>query len=264
MTSWTGYLRSDGSKGIRDWILVVHTVECARFVAEKIASGEENVCCIGYEPCNDNDYAIRLLLALSRHPNAGGALFVGLGCEYTQPGRLAEVTAASGRPADWFFIQDVGGTTTAVAEGKRRLAALNERESSDRPLEAASCFGEILRALFRQGFLCLGREDPDSDPTPHLLEEAAWALGRWVYLLDAIHDLEADRKAGSRNPFAGLPAEEARRLAAPLLIEAEERVDRHLALLTYERFGELVYNIVVVGMPATRNRVLSGERLPPL
>lgn len=132
MTSWTGYLRSDGSKGIRDWILVVHTVECARFVAEKIASGEENVCCIGYDPCNDNDYAIRLLLALSRHPNAGGALFVGLGCEYTQPGRLAEVTAASGRPADWFFIQDVGGTTTAVAEGKRRLAALKERVEKNR------------------------------------------------------------------------------------------------------------------------------------
>jgi len=132
MTSWTGYLRSDGSKGIRDWILVVHTVECARFVAEKIASGEENVCCIGYDPCNDNDYAIRLLLALSRHPNAGGALFVGLGCEYTQPRRLAEVTEASGRPADWFFIQDTGGTLTAVAEGKRRLAALKERVEKNR------------------------------------------------------------------------------------------------------------------------------------
>ncbi len=132
MTFWTGYLRSDGSKGIRDWILVVHTVKCARFTAEKIASGEENVCCIGYDPCNDNDYAIRLLLALSRHPNAGGALFVGLGCEYTQPRRLAEVTEASGRPADWFFIQDTGGTLTAVAEGKRRLGALKERVEKNR------------------------------------------------------------------------------------------------------------------------------------
>lgn len=147
---------------------------------------------------------------------------------------------------------------------REKLAELNERESSDQPLEAASCFGEILRALFRQGYQGLGRQDPDSDPTLYLLEEAAWALGRWVYLLDAIHDLEADRKAGNRNPFAGLPAEEARQAAAPLLIEAEEGLDRHLALLSYERFGELVYNIVVVGIPATRNRVLSGERLPPL
>ncbi|MBL3539188.1 UxaA family hydrolase [Aminivibrio sp.] len=141
MTSWTGYLRPDGSKGIRDWILVVHTVECARFTAEKIASGEENVCCIGYEPCNDNDYAIRLMLALSRHPNAGGALFVGLGCEYTQPRRLAEATAASGRPADWYFIQDVGGTTTAVAEGKRAGAKVIAVDVDDSKLEMMRSIG---------------------------------------------------------------------------------------------------------------------------
>lgn len=130
MTSWDGFLRSDGSKGIRDILLVVYTVECARFVAEEIARGERDTHCIGFRGCNDNDYAIRLLLALSRHPNVGGTLFAGLGCEYTQPERLHNAVAASGRPSDWFFIQRIGGTTSAIAAGKERLAGL--RAAMDR------------------------------------------------------------------------------------------------------------------------------------
>jgi len=51
-------------------------------------------------------------------------LSVGLGCVYTQPGRIAEAVQDSGRPAEHFFIQDQGGTTKSVAEGKRRLATL--------------------------------------------------------------------------------------------------------------------------------------------
>jgi altronate hydrolase len=132
MTSWKGYLRPDGTKGVRDILLVVYTVECARFVAEKVAADEDGVHCIGYAPCNDNDYAIRTLLALSRHPNAGGALFIGLGCEYTRPERLCDATRASGRPADWFLIQETGGTPLSIAEGKRRLAELRGRMDETR------------------------------------------------------------------------------------------------------------------------------------
>jgi len=132
MISWNGYLRSDGAKGVRDILLVVYTVECARFVAEKVAADEEGVHCIGYAPCNDNDYAIRTLLALSRHPNAGGALFIGLGCEYTRPERLCEATRASGRPADWFLIQEIGGTPLSIADGKRRLATLRRQVENNR------------------------------------------------------------------------------------------------------------------------------------
>lgn len=147
---------------------------------------------------------------------------------------------------------------------QEKLAELNQREAGGKPLEAASSFGEILRALFRQGYECLGRQEQEDDLSLYLLEEAAGALGRWVYLMDALDDLEEDRKAGSHNPFSSLSTEEARQMASPLLIEAEETVDRHLALLSYERFGGLVYNIVVTGLPATRNRILKGERLPPL
>src|SRR5206468_56329 len=124
--AWQGYLRSDGRKGIRNLILIVHTVECAKFVAEAIARDEPDAHVIGFSGCYDNQYAIRLMLALARHPNVGAVLAVGLGCEYTQPQRIAEVVRESGRPAEWFYIQDAGGTRAGTDQGKRLVAQLRE------------------------------------------------------------------------------------------------------------------------------------------
>ena len=125
-SSWEGYLRADRRKGIRNLLLVVYTVQCAEFVAQEIARGEPDAHVIGFPGCYDNAYAIRLMLALARHPNVGGVLAVGLGCEYTQPARIADAVRASGRPADAFFIQEHGGTRSSIEHGKRRLAGLRE------------------------------------------------------------------------------------------------------------------------------------------
>ena len=121
---WQGFLRSDGRKGIRDLIVVIYTVECASFVAHAIGQGEDDVHVIGFPGCYDNAYAIRQMLALITHPNVGACLAVGLGCEYTQPAKLADAAVASGRPAEWFYIQDAGGTETGIAKGKAALASL--------------------------------------------------------------------------------------------------------------------------------------------
>lgn len=124
---WSGYLRPDGRKGVRNLVLIIYTVECAQHVAHAISAGEEDAHVIGFPGCYDNAYAIRLMLALGRHPNVGAVLSVGLGCEYTQPGKLAEVVRASGRPAEWFFIQDKGGTQTSIAAGKEIVRRLREQ-----------------------------------------------------------------------------------------------------------------------------------------
>lgn len=110
--------------GIRNLILVIYTVECAQFVAHEIGRGEQDVHVLGFPGCYDNAYAIRLMLAMGRHPNVGAVLAVGLGCEYTQPERIAEAVRASGRPADAFFIQDAGGTQKSIQRGKESLQSL--------------------------------------------------------------------------------------------------------------------------------------------
>jgi altronate hydrolase len=132
-TSWTGYLRPDGRKGIRNLVLVVYTVECAQYVAHAIAANEDDVHVIGFPGCYDNAYAIRLMLALARHPNVGAVLSVGLGCEYTQPEKIARVVSDSGRPAEWFFIQQLGGTSKSIAAGKEIVRRLRDRIRAETP-----------------------------------------------------------------------------------------------------------------------------------
>jgi len=125
--NWSGYQRADGRKGIRNLLLVIYTVQCAEFVAHAVARDEPDTHVIGFPGCYDNEYAIRLMLSLARHPNVGGVLAIGLGCEYTQPSRLAAVVRESGRPAESFFIQEHGGTETSTAYGKELLASLRQR-----------------------------------------------------------------------------------------------------------------------------------------
>ncbi len=155
--SWTGYLRPDGRKGVRNLVLVLYTVECAKHVAHAIASDEAEVHVIGFPGCYDNPYAIRLMLALARHPNVGAVLAVGLGCEYTQPERLATVVRESGRPAEWFFIQQNGGTRSSVAKGKETVRRLRARIQD-----------EAVRVPTTLGDLTVGCECGGSDATSGL------------------------------------------------------------------------------------------------
>ncbi|PHV70103.1 D-galactarate dehydratase [Sporanaerobium hydrogeniformans] len=117
--TWKGYARKDGRKGIRNRLLVIYTVECANFVAKQIAQRAQHIDveCVGFSGCTDNEYAVRMLISLIRHPNVGGVLCVGLGCEYVQPERLAKVAREAGKEADWFFIQEVGGTEASITKG---------------------------------------------------------------------------------------------------------------------------------------------------
>ncbi len=116
---WPGFCRTDGRLGIRNKVLVLYTVECAAFVAREVvrlcASPQVEV--VGFYGCCDNEYAIRLLLALERHPNVGAVLAIGLGCEYTQADMLAQKAREIGKPAEFLLIQQHGGTTPSIQEG---------------------------------------------------------------------------------------------------------------------------------------------------
>ncbi len=117
--TWLGYARKNGSVGIRNKVLVIYTVECSSFVAKEIVrqAEDEETEVIGFSGCTDNQYAVRLLISLIRHPNVGGVLAVGLGCEYVQPDRLAGIAAKEGKEADWMSIQKEGGTKKAIEKG---------------------------------------------------------------------------------------------------------------------------------------------------
>lgn len=116
---WQGYARRNGKKGIRNRVLVIYTVKCAEFVAQKIVERADHpdVELVGFDGCTDNQYAVNLLISLIRHPNIGAVLAVGLGCEYVQPEWLADIGAREGKYSQWMFIQNEGGTMPAVEKG---------------------------------------------------------------------------------------------------------------------------------------------------
>ena len=94
--TFRGYLRSDGSAGIRNDLWIIPTVACVNKVALKIEQLSQKY--IGRHitgvkafthpyGCsqlgNDQKNTCRILAGLIRHPNAGGVLVLGLGCENT-------------------------------------------------------------------------------------------------------------------------------------------------------------------------------------
>ncbi len=114
-----GYLRPDGRKGIRNTIVVVYLVECARHVAHEIAEAFRGgpVHVIGFPGCYPNPYAARMLERLCTHPNVGAALLVSLGCEGFDRHGLKDAVRESGRPVAVIGIQANGGTRRSIQDG---------------------------------------------------------------------------------------------------------------------------------------------------
>ena len=95
--TWEGYRRADGRVGTRNEVWVINTVGCVNWAAEKIArSANERFAGVidgvhafahpyGCSQLGDDLRHTRQVLAgLMRHPNAGGVLVLGLGCENNQ------------------------------------------------------------------------------------------------------------------------------------------------------------------------------------
>lgn len=125
---WLAYSRKNGKKGIRNKILVVYTVECASFAAKEITrlSNSKDVETVGFSGCTDNEYAIRLLVSLIKHPNIGAVLAVGLGCEYVRPQKLSSIAEKEGKYSDWLFIQNEGGTRKSIEKGLKIVSEMLE------------------------------------------------------------------------------------------------------------------------------------------
>lgn len=125
LSSMRGYLRADGRKGIRNFVVVAYLVECAHHVARQIAQPYQTggAQLIGFPGCYPSEYAQRVMEAMCTHPNVGSVLLVSLGCEEFRRAALLDAVKASGRAAKLVVIQECGGTRAAIAEGREWVAA---------------------------------------------------------------------------------------------------------------------------------------------
>jgi len=138
--TFRGYVRPDGQVGIRNELWVIPTVGCVNGIVKQIVdrvnaeTGAEGVDGIFGFPHNygcsqlgdDHENTKKILRDMVLHPNAGGILVVGLGCENNQPKIFEEFCGDYDRDRVKFMVcQEVEGDE--VETGVKMLTALYEQ-----------------------------------------------------------------------------------------------------------------------------------------
>lgn len=132
-----GYARPDGQLGIRNKVSIIYTVDCARFVAQKLRLlFPEHTQLFGYPGgCAYAEGAIRKMIALGNHSGSAGAVVIGLGCEGTDADKIAAAIAASGRPAEAVKINAAGGDIVTLEKTSRLLVNMIQHASTTERVE---------------------------------------------------------------------------------------------------------------------------------
>lgn len=145
MPTFEGYRRGRGKVGTRNEIWIINTVGCVNTAARRIARRSEDL--LADYPHIDGIHSFshpygcsqlgddlvntqKVLAGLIRHPNAGGVLVLGLGCENNQMEDLLEKAGDADRERIRFFnSQEV---LDEVEEGLQAVQELAEQMKSDR------------------------------------------------------------------------------------------------------------------------------------
>ena len=237
--TFMGYPRPHGRNGARNFILVVSTVNCSAQTARAIAQAfppetlaaypnVDGVLAITHStgcsmPAGSlaHEYLQRTLLNLIGHPNVGGILFVGLGCEVNQlAGQVEERRAA--QPVDqpgacqigpYLTLQEQGGIEATVAAGRQvvrdMLPGVNRSQRAPVPLSslkvALQCggsdswsgvtanplIGKVADQLVAAGATVVLSETPEIYGAEYLLTGRAASLLVGKRLVDCIKEWQA-------------------------------------------------------------------------
>jgi altronate hydrolase len=142
--TFEGYVRPNGKTGTRNYIGVLTSVNCSASVAKFIAEAFNRSDLLKDYPEIDGvvpfvhgtgcgmaaygegfDLLRRTQWGYATHPNLGGALMVGLGCEVFQIDRMKDdYGLVEGDHFQTMTIQATGGTRKTIAEGVERIKAM--------------------------------------------------------------------------------------------------------------------------------------------
>ncbi|KAF7599410.1 MAG: galactonate dehydratase [Candidatus Dactylopiibacterium carminicum] len=147
--SFMGYKRPNGKVGTRNYIGVVASVNCSATVVRAIANhfNRERLAAFphvdgvvpmphplgcGMNSAGEGMLALRrTMVGYAQHPNFAGILFVGLCCEMNQVQPLIEeIGAYEPGMLDSVNIQDLGGTSKAIAKGIELVEAMLPKANS--------------------------------------------------------------------------------------------------------------------------------------
>jgi len=216
--TFMGIRRPDGRVATRNYIGILISVNCSARVARAIADHfrrdlrpetladfpnvdgvvaltHGNGCGVDVRS-NAMATMRRTLAGYANHPNFGGVLMVGLGCEATQiPDVLAEGHLSTGKTLSTFTIQEQGGTAKTIEHGieqvKAMLPMVNDVRREPLPashlvvglqcggsdgysgISANPALGAAVDLLVRNGGTAILSETPEVYGAEHLLTRRA-------------------------------------------------------------------------------------------
>lgn len=213
--TFQGYVRSDGKVGTRNYIGVLSTVNCSATAADQIVqrlrfSGildqYENVDgivalthstgCGMAQVSEGMDILRRTLRGYLNHPNFGGFLVLGLGCEDNQINKLTQdVGLRRDLPIVYSTIQELGGTAKTITAGINSLTGMLEQVNATKRtvvpaselilgtncggsdaysgITANPALGNAVDRLVHQGGTGIVGETPEIYGTEHMLVRRA-------------------------------------------------------------------------------------------
>ncbi len=146
--TFMGYRRADGKVGTRNYLAVISTVNCSASVAKYVAQGFDksilkqfpNVdgilplthkggCGLQYGG-DDHRQLNRVLAGFAKHPNVGGYLLIGLGCEtaampyLVENSGLVQINGAARKLPPILSMQDCGGTVKTIEAAHRKIVEM--------------------------------------------------------------------------------------------------------------------------------------------
>ena len=223
--TFEGYVRADGRVGTRNQVLVLTTVNCSASVAKLIARRARELgmadaldgisalthqggCGIGVDSASLSNLR-RTIAGYATHPNVGGVLVLGLGCEVNQVDTLLdEYGLVVGDRLRAMTIQEQGGSAATLEAGLAALSDLVEIASADRrttapasavalglqcggsdgysAITANPALGRASDLLVRQGGTAVLAETPEMHGAEHLLVRRAVDGGVARKLLDRL------------------------------------------------------------------------------
>lgn len=253
--SFMGYKRDNGKVGTRNYIGILTTVNCSGTPAKQIASMFSAPGALDAFPNVDGVIALthdsgcgmrnqgegyeilkRTFEGYVRHPNFGGVLLIGLGCETMQVQKLLDdLGLQESETFRAFTIQEVGGTRASVEKGMEFLTALipkvNAIEREECPaselilavqcggsdafsgITANPALGAASDILVRHGGTVIYSETPEIYGAEHLLTRRAQSPEVAEMLLERIrwwesytlqHGFELNNNPSPGNKAGGL------------------------------------------------------------
>ena len=207
--SFLGYIRSDGSVGTRNYVLVIPQGIIAKSICDFV-TGAKTLLTADHgsgRTANDREQIARLLMGLGRNPNVASVIVhaasPGVGYPELRAERLADEIAASGKRVEVLDPAKDGGTYGAIVKGIQLARQMVYEASTLRRQEAGD------------EHLCIGVKCGYSDTTSGIAGNPA--VG---YLFDKIVAAGGTALFGETTEVIGAERTLARRAATPQVAHA--------------------------------------------